>query len=908
VDRLLVRVRRDADGLVNLFELQKRVLAGLPPSDTNRPPSGLFPMTLGLLSFTNGTVAFRDEALPEAFEARLEPIDFTLAGLTTRQGGGATLALAVAGDGGERISGEGRLGLDPLTASGSVRGDSFSLVRSTPYTDRLSPLRPTNGLLSFVLPFEMKPTEAALDARITGAQLSLTNVAVVERDSGLPFAEAKALGVSGARVSLAEKSARIGAVRAEGLQVHARRTRPSAAAGTAGEPAVPSTNLRGLLDPRLVEALVDRLTDWRLGVDDAAVHEASVLWEDTALETPSRLKADQIAIQLKGLGNQSNAPPMRLSVGARWCEGGTLRIAGEGSLIPARAKLTTDLEGLSLQPLAPYLGQLLDLTLNRGVLSGSLGTEYGGGDADTAPVRSAGRLAIRDLAATEPGAGTNFIRWDTVELNGLDVALEPNRLTLEEVVVRKLQTSLVFLPNGRLNVLQLLRRTRALGEEQLVGRPSAPTVMPSVASVAATTNAPAAAGGQPFWETWPVALGRLRLEEVAVFAADQYYGGGFRTTIESLDGEVRKLALPATEPAEIDLKGRLTATSGFTIAGTLNPDPVRFAADLRLSATRADLRQFTPYSIRFAGYPVARGDLTAEVHYVVEGDALKAENKLLIDQFTLGAKTPSPDAIDLPVKLGVALLKDADGRIQLDVPLTGSLSDPQFSVAPLVWQIIRNMIVKAATAPFKLLGSLFGGGVEEDLEYVEFVPGTAQPVAGQTNRLQTLARALQGRPALDLAILPGFDPVADRLALAANQLEARLRALRAEELAASGAVLPDGAPVALTPEDRARLLQAAYGRDFEGAQTAATPDPAAPAGPPAVGAPATLTPAQMEQRLLETMLVEPVEFQALARRRAEFARTLILANVKIEPERVTIATEPPGEPGADQARVRFQVE
>jgi hypothetical protein len=377
----------------------------------------------------------------------------------------------------------------------------------------------------------------------------------------------------------------------------------------------------------------------------------------------------------------------------------------------------------------------------------------------------------------------------------------------------------------------------------------------------------------------------------------------------------------------VDLKGRLSATSGFDLNGTIRPEPGHFSTDLRLVTRNADLTQFTPYTLRFAGYPVTGGNLSADVRYQVDGMNLEAANKLVLNNFNLGAKVESPDAVDLPLKLGVALLKDSDGKITLDLPLMGTLDDPKFRVAPILWQAVRTILVKAVTAPFKMLGSLFGGSADEELEFVEFEPGRTEIPMTQSNRLATLKRALVARPQLTLAIVPSFDAKKDARAVAMTRLEARLRSLRVEEIGASGAPLPDTDSVVLSPEDRTRLIRLAYQRDFgvvpEPGPTSPAPalSAAAVAGSGVVtNAPATpgtnivtglatspvLDP--LQERLLELSTVPVETLKELAKRRGEAVLQALAEGEGLSLERFNLETAAQESVGDGATQVRFRLE
>jgi hypothetical protein len=283
--------------------------------------------------------------------------------------------------------------------------------------------------------------------------------------------------------------------------------------------------------------------------------------------------------------------------------------------------------------------------------------------------------------------------------------------------------------------------------------------------------------------------------------------------IEELSGSVKGIASELTSPAEVDLHGRVGAQSLFSVTGRINPFPATRFVDLTITNANTDLTPLTGYLEKFGGYPLKKGRLSTSLRYHIEGQALQAENQIQVDQLILGARNDSPDATSLPLKLGVALLKDSNGLIELDVPVGGRLDDPEFSLGPIVLKVILNTLVKAAASPFKLLGALAGGGGEE-LSFVEFTPGTTNLVEGELDKLGKLAAALAKRPALNLEIEGAVDPERDRTALARSRLDEQLKSKRIEELTARGRAPESAATFPLEPEERDRLLRAAFVEQF----------------------------------------------------------------------------------------------
>jgi hypothetical protein len=289
--------------------------------------------------------------------------------------------------------------------------------------------------------------------------------------------------------------------------------------------------------------------------------------------------------------------------------------------------------------------------------------------------------------------------------------------------------------------------------------------------------------------------------------------------------------------------------------------------DVVLKIQGADLTDFTPYTGKYLGYTVQKGKLDVDARLRIDHRNLKAENAVKLDQFYLGEKVPSPDATHLPVKLGLAILRDRKGVIAFDLPVEGSLDDPNVKYGKLVWKAIFGLLGKIATSPFTLLGNLFGSDAG-DLSSLAFAPGSATLDAAATAKLQALAKALHERPELRLEVEGAVDANPDGAALRKAGLEALLRRTRASALKLTEeGPLPSG--------ERERWIRAAYEAAFPPPKEAKGARPAPP--PP---------PAEMEQRLLGSLKVDPFDLAQLADARAKGALAWLLTTAKADPERI----------------------
>lgn len=267
----------------------------------------------------------------------------------------------------------------------------------------------------------------------------------------------------------------------------------------------------------------------------------------------------------------------------------------------------------------------------------------------------------------------------------------------------------------------------------------------------------------------------------------------------------------ATTPnmADLELRGRAEGTASLEILGKLNPLAKPLALDITGKVRDLELPPLSPYAVKYAGYGINRGKLSLDVNYVVLPDGrLTATNKLVLNQLSFGDKVEGSTA-SLPVKLAVALLADRNGVIDLDLPISGSLNDPQFSLGPIIVKVIVNVIVKAITAPFSLLASALGGGGDE-LSTVSFKAGSAQLAPEARAGLDKVAKALADRPALKLTVVGTSSMEAEREGFKRERLDELVRAEKRRSTVKEGGTT--GAVVSISAAEYPALLKEVYKR------------------------------------------------------------------------------------------------
>jgi hypothetical protein len=369
--------------------------------------------------------------------------------------------------------------------------------------------------------------------------------------------------------------------------------------------------------------------------------------------------------------------------------------------------------------------------------------------------------------------------------------------------------------------------------------------------------------------------------------SDQWIQPHFAIGIQQLNGTVDGLSSAAASRAKIDLNGSVDRYAPAHIWGETNLLSQSTYTDISMSYRGIELTGVTPYSGHFAGYKIAKGKLTADLKYHIEDRKLTASHHIVVDQLQLGDKVESPDAVNLPLKLAVSLLKDRNGVIDLDLPVTGSLDDPQFRIGPIIWKVFVNLLEKAVTAPFSLLGHLFGGG--DQVNIVEFAPGSPALDATASSRLDSIAKALDARPGLELDVPNTFSSVTDTPALAQKQLQSLLH---------QRAGIAEDAPLPTDPAAQFNLLLTQYRAEIGAKAPLPALTTTLTSAKKVKGKTPDYAPASSEltAALLDRIKVADTELQKLGNERAHAVQDALLHGTNIDPARIFLinsAAQPP---------------
>ena len=875
---------RDAGGAIDALRAGAPTTArasAAPASAASAPdaaPAAPWDVRIAVIDIVDSQILWNDASVKPAAALRFDgltlnakklqwpgttPTPFTLAANVATQA--ASGALPAASGAAARLAFDGSAG--PQDAQVAITLTGLSLQTLAPYIAQ-SVIPRVDGRLAAKasLTWSGKPDAPALKIAVDSATLDALRV---QPAGAAPAASWDQLALSDLRLDLPARTVAIGGVTlvhpnvqvtrdATGQLDAARWLRTNSGAPAPAAPASPAAGA-----PWHVQVRSVKLDDGLLQFADASLHPEQHL-------PPLRAELRQLRLDVQDFAwfGDRAAPPAKVSLSARIgrpslagassARGGELSWKGSLGASPLMASGHVRIVRFPVALVTPWVADKLPVSLLRAE-AGYVGqvdvkSVPAGLAVSTAGDALLGDVHLTTLSAAAPASAASsatgappdeLLAWQSLSLKGVKVASTPGmtpRLDIAQVELDDLYARVVVTEQGRLNL-------------QDIGGADTPAAAPGDAAASAPASAPVAAASAPL--PLVVNVGGIRLVNARVDYTDHFVRPNYSAALTELNGSLGPFSSATRDMAALQLHGRAEGTAILDITGQVNPLARPLALDIEAKATDLELAPLSPYAGKYAGYAIERGKLSMDVAYKIAADGrLEAKNQVILNQLTFGNAIDSPTATKLPVRLAVALLKDRNGVIDINLPISGSVNDPQFSVGGIVVKLLVNLLVKAVTSPFSLLTGGGGAGGGPDMSAIEFRPGTAVITDASAASLDKIATALADRSALQLTITGTADVQAERADWQRESIEAQLRTLARDDSLRSGAPASAPAAATLAPAARSALLKTLYKQ---------TRLPDKPRN--LVGMAKDLSDAEMEELLRKNVAVsdEAMRQQALAR-------------------------------------------
>jgi hypothetical protein len=596
--------------------------------------------------------------------------------------------------------------------------------------------------------------------------------------------------------------------------------------------------------------------NWRLGVDELAIENGRVGFTDRSIEPQAMLAIQDLAVTLRQVSNEDGAR-IPVSLAGSLESGGQFGFEGEISVLPdVSATGTAKASAISLTLGQPYAQQLVNILIHEGTLD----TVF---DLNLSPdgnIEASGELAVAGLRVDDTLENQALVGWSRLEIDRFEASTASSKLGVSLVTFEQ--------PFGRL----VIRKDLTTNLSDLI----------ITAEDAATADEPPNDNAPPY----AAVVGGIAVNDGSMDFSDLSLPLPFATYIRKLEGTISTVDTASSSPSNIRLEGQVDEYGLARIEGAMNLlDPVR-STDITMEFRNLQMSNLSPYTVQFAGREIDEGKLNLDLGYRIAAGQLQGQNAIVMSDLVLGDEVDSPDAVSLPLGLAVALLTDANGVIDIDLPVAGDINDPEFKIGGVIWKAFAGLITKIVAAPFRLLGSLIGVD-SEDLGQFQFLAGRADLTPPELEKVSQLQEALRQRPELAIEVSGPFDPATDVPALQYQ----KLKSIVLERLGVEYA----------NPDEEFRMLNEETRIVFEALFVERFPDTpldavkadhlAAPADKPE-GKPVldqTAYAADLRDRLLASETVDQQDLEALANARAEAIRDAFLADGEIDAARIAIA-------------------
>lgn len=611
---------------------------------------------------------------------------------------------------------------------------------------------------------------------------------------------------------------------------------------------------------------------WIGKVGKLTVEDLGFRFEDQTTQPVAVQVLEGFGLTAEGLTNAANQKGM-VALKTTINKSGKLSLAGNLQIYPLEAALDIETRAISLVPLEPYLGQFLNVSLTRGQVSNK-GTATVKLEQSGVKAGYKGNFTLGNFVAVDKINSADFLKWKSLYVGGIDFRLDPMAINVGEIALSDYFSRLILSKEGRLNLADIVKTS----ESEATVAPADKEKAPEIAKTPS---------GKPL----PLRIAKVTLQNGTVNFSDFFVQPNYTVNLSGLGGRVSGLSSADDTVADLELRGKYANSAPVQIQAKLNPLAAKSFLDLTAEVKGVDLVGFSPYSGKYAGYGIDKGKLSLNVAYKLENRKLSAENRLFIDQFTFGDKVDSPDATKLPVNLAISLLKNNRGEIDLNLPIAGSLDDPQFSLGGLIIKVIVNLFVKAVTSPFALIGSMFGGG--DELSNVAFDGGRATISEAAAKKLEVLAKALNERNSLKLEITGRADPETDKEGVKRVALERAMKIEKMKDMKkkSEGDSLDN---IAIAPDEYKLYLTRAY-------KESKFPKPRN-----VVGLLKDLPVEEMERLMMTNLPATNDDILALAGRRAEVVQGWLVEQGKVAVERLFLLP-PEVDAAAKASRVDFSL-
>ncbi|WP_419784417.1 DUF748 domain-containing protein [Maridesulfovibrio sp.] len=827
-----------------------------------------------------GQVDFSDNAFGKGFTKKIGPIMVHAGNVTTAENAAGTWDFRVGSNSTEIISGQGAMTVIPLAVNGSALVEDLNTPDYHAYLDEPLPLDVAGGKVGLGSDFQFAANNGTM--RLDNIRVNVTGLDLQPKGGGKTLIGLDGFAVSNGTVDITEKSVVIDSIDLNKLLIKLMRDKKgidlikqlekhqqNTKAGKVGIPAGQSAKSEESAESDDSEA-----EPWKIALNRFRIADSGLEFTDRAATKKTVTSISDIKVGVDGL-TFPEKKPLKLNFSAVVNKRGYINVNGQAGPQSLQGKGRVQVRKLRLRDFNGYLPPQMQLNIARGHLDVNGDWDF---SAEKEPSAGyTGKVQLKDLLIRDNQGNKQFFHLDDLAVRGIDFRSAPFKVKVGSIAVLNPKANLEREKDGTFNIGRMLTGERAepVNEEIVEEQAEEAAKKAEAAQQNGTTPALGVAElNSPTEEEKKdnnIFIDKIFMTNGTVSFRDYVVSPAFELDISKMRSAVRGLELPRGQRTDLSFNATLDKQSPLVAEGYLQPTADGADTDINVSLANLDMTQLSPYTEKFIAYPVSTGMLSSDVGVKLRGKFLAVDNVFDIYQFEVGEKVDNPDAPNIPIGLGLALLKDSSGNIRLDIPVEGDLSDPQFKLGRVIGRAIVNLLVKAVTSPFALIGALVGGG--EDMDVMAFEPGKDGFKEGEQSKIESVAKAMTDRPGLKLEI-SGFSAPEDIPAMEEAEFRRQVAMPKFLELEGDENAPASVEDVVISGEEYPEYLEAAYkDATFERPTNflgivVAQPVP------------------DMEKALRDNITITDTQLADLARRRAETVRTILVDHSGIDAGRV----------------------
>ncbi len=860
VSEPVLNIHRNKKGRLNVLEIapqrdepyQEKVETAEKTNGNGHTGKKPFLVTLKDFEINRAKVFLSDDSNPEQFKSVLFPLTAAIRNFKLENAVSGEYDIYMATETKETIESKGTFQTHPVKADGHIKISSLLFNKYAPYYESVIHADIDEGMASLSADFQLSEINSQFNSKVSINDFLIEALTISSRQTKEKMINIPEFQVKGATFDTENKKIDTGRILTKNGRFFIKRNKnneinliQSIAALNKNETATKKSNRS-----------VNMSSPWQINMTAIDLNGFDIIFNDLIKKDPITLKVSDVSVKAENLKNYNKEKGF---IQAQMKLNKQGRIEIKGNIIPSESTSDLDiqLKNLGIKSFQPYFTDAVKIVVTDGKINTAGKLKLNLKESSGGQLQFAGESSITNFVSLDKKTAKDFFKCNSLYFYEVETSLFPVKFKAKDISLTDFYSRITVNDTGETNLKTVFEKDAQKKKKDLPEKKDKNIIS----------------------ERPQVHIDRITLQGGNIHFSDYLTQPQFNASMKQIAGSVTDLSSENKSKAKLHLQGVHGEASPLVIVGRINPLSQEKFADIDITFKDIELSKFTPYSSKYLGYKIEKGKLILDLDYLIVGNTLKSENRVRFNNFTLGERVESEKATSLPIGLAISLLENSDGQINLDLPVTGELDDPEFKIGAIIFKMVGNLILKVVTSPFSIIGSMFGGG--EELGFIDFQYGETTIAPSSFEKLDTLAQILEEKAKVNLEIKGLYDVIRDAEGLRMKQFEDLLKAKKINDLVASGSPATDLKQVLIGTEDEEQYTHQVYAES------------AFPKPKDEKGLEKKLTVAEKRKLIITNIRIGKDDLRLLAMNRSEKIKAYLLSTGKVEKERIFLVE--PGE-------------